>query len=304
MVSFSKAPAWTSRSLDRRVQPRQLLLPGARPRDHRVLYSAASPASSASGKPPMRPGNSAAPFKRASASPSRRARPGAPQKARAQQRIPRSLVAPGRSFGPRHRRSPPPKLPVWAVMENGAPRDKVDCCCSATATPPPKWTSGIATPAAPPIPLRRLALQRAPRRFQRLGHRHPAEESGVSRPPTACIAAPRCARPTTLSARSATCSRSITGGCAKSPRPRPTSSSKSWSNDRKYGGGGIFNLFATVSAATPSLLTSWSTSSATTSPAWPTNITPPTFLHRQHARPEPWEPNATRTPPPPSGRSC
>ncbi len=48
-------------------------------------------------------------------------------------------------------------------------------------------------------------------------------------------------------------------------------------NDRKYGGGGIFNLYATVAADNGFADYLWCTNSATTSPASPTSTTPPTW---------------------------
>ena len=88
-------------------------------------------------------------------------------------------------------------------------------------------------------------------------------------------AARRCRPTTTSSTRSATCSRSTIARCVMPRRPRPTSSSKSWSTSSTYGGGGIFNDQATVAVDSAFAATFSSTSSDTTSRRWPTSTTHP-----------------------------
>ena len=138
------------------------------------------------------------------------------------------------------------------------------CWCSrptspATCTPRSTWRSSAratplaevgkfaptstASPAiflgAEPYAAHRRPLQhhRRAQAVGRLGHRR-AE-------PRLATGARRSARRSTRSAPSATCSPRTTGRCATSRRPCPTTRIFIMVNSSRYGGGGIYNLFAT-----------------------------------------------------------
>ena len=195
-------------------------------------------------------------------------------------------------------RSAPPKLNVWAVMQNGAPRDKVDLLLMGdgyTAAEMEKWHRDA----------RRMAeLLFAASPFKE--HRQdfnvwavdtPAEESGVARPSDGIF------RRSPLRAAYDAFGSERYVLTFDNKRLREAASAAPYEfieivvNDRKYGGGGIFNLFATVSADNA--------------------FTPYVFVHEfgHHfagladeyytsdvaygsatERPEPWEPNATADP--------
>ena len=195
-------------------------------------------------------------------------------------------------------RSAPPKLNVWAVMQNGAPRDKVDLLLMGdgyTAAEMEKWHRDA----------RRMAeLLFAASPFKE--HRQdfnvwavdtPAEESGVARPSDGIF------RRSPLRAAYDAFGSERYVLTFDNKRLREAAAAASYefieivANDRKYGGGGIFNLFATVSADNA--------------------FTPYVFVHEfgHHfagladeyytsdvaygsatERPEPWEPNATADP--------
>jgi hypothetical protein len=195
-------------------------------------------------------------------------------------------------------RAAPPKLNVWAVVENGPPRDKVDLLLLGdgyTAAEMEKWHRDA----------RRLAdLLFAASPFKE--HRQdfnvwaidtPAEESGVSRPSDGVY------RRSPLGAAYDAFGSERYVLTANNKQLREIASAAPYEfieivvNDRKYGGGGIFNLYATVAADNA--------------------FTPYVFVHEfghhfagladeyytsdvaygsPSERPEPWEPNATADP--------
>ena len=195
-------------------------------------------------------------------------------------------------------RGAPPKLNVWAVMQNGAPRDKVDLLLMGdgyTAAEMEKWHRDAR---------RMVDMLFAASPFQE--HRQdfnvwavdtPAEESGVARPSDGIF------RRSPLRAAYDAFGSERYVLTFDNKRLREAASAAPYEfieivvNDRKYGGGGIFNLFATVSADNA--------------------FTPYVFVHEfgHHfagladeyytsdvaygsatERPEPWEPNATADP--------
>jgi len=113
-------------------------------------------------------------------------------------------------------------------MRNGEPRDRWTCLLLATAT---RGGDGEVAPDARRMTEMLFAFRRsrAPRGLQRVGAGYPAAASAWRGRRTVCGGDLRCAPPTTPSARSATCSRSTTSACARLPRRRRTSSSRSWS---------------------------------------------------------------------------
>ncbi len=125
--------------------------------------------------------------------------------------------------------APPANVKLWAVMQNGEPRDKVDLLLMGdgyTAAEMDKWHGDAKRLteilfSQPPFRERRNA-------FNVWAVDTPADESGVSGPPMAYGADRRWARVTTRSAPSATCSASTTSDCAMRLPWRPTSSSRSW----------------------------------------------------------------------------
>ena len=196
-------------------------------------------------------------------------------------------------------RSPPPaNVKVWAVMQNGEPRDKVDLLLMGdgyTAAEMEKWHKDAHRMAdllfaASPFTERRND-------FNVWAVDTPADESGVSRPSDSVYR--RSPLRTTYDAFGS--ERYVLAFDNK--RMREAASAAPYEfieivvNDRKYGGGGIFNLYATVSADNA--------------------FTPYVFVHEfghhfagladeyytsdvayeaSAARPEPWEPNATADP--------
>ena len=195
-------------------------------------------------------------------------------------------------------RSAPPKLNVWAVIENGPPRDKVDLLLLGdgyTAAEMDKWhrdarrTADLLFAASP--------FKEHRQDFNVWAIDTPAEESGVARPSDG------------IHRRSPLRAGYDAFGSERyiltfdNKRLREIASAAPYEfieivvNDRKYGGGGIFNLFATVSADNA--------------------FTPYVFVHEfghhfagladeyytsdvaygsTSERPEPWEPNATADP--------
>jgi hypothetical protein len=192
-------------------------------------------------------------------------------------------------------RSAPPKLNVWAVMQNGPPRDKVDLLLLGdgyTAAEMDKWHRDARR-------MTDLLFAASPFKEQRQNFNvwaidTPAEESGVSRPSDNVY------RRSPLRASYDAFGSERYVLTFDNKRLREIASAAPYEfieivvNDRKYGGGGIFNLYATVAADnafTPyvfvhefghhiaGLADEYYTSDvAYTSPA---------------ERPEPWEPNAT-----------
>ncbi len=192
-------------------------------------------------------------------------------------------------------RTGPPKRRPWAVVENGPPADKVDLLLLGdgyTAAETEKWHADARR-------LAELLFSRSPFRERRADFNvwaldTPSDESGIARPSDG------------VSRRSALRAQYDAFGSERyvlafdNERLREVASSAPYDvveivvNDRKYGGGGIFNLYATVSADNA--------------------YTPYVFVHEfgHHfagladeyytsdvaygaatARPEPWEPNAT-----------
>jgi hypothetical protein len=195
-------------------------------------------------------------------------------------------------------RSAPPPMKVWAVIENGPPRDKVDLLLLGdgyTAAETEKWHGDARRLAellfaAPPFRERRSD-------FNVWAIDTPSAESGVSRASDGVYR------------RSALGSAYDAFGSERyvldfeNKRLREIAAAAPYEfieivvNDRKYGGGGIFNLFATVAADNA--------------------FTPYIFVHEfgHHFagladeyytsdvayastpdRPEPWEPNVTADP--------
>lgn len=196
------------------------------------------------------------------------------------------------------RSGPPANVQVWAVMQNGEPRDKVDLLLMGdgyTAPEMEKWHADA----------RRLAqtlFETSPFKERRSDFNVwaidiAADESGVSRPSDGI------ARRSPLRATYDAFGSERYVLTFDNKRLREAASAAPYEfieivvNSRKYGGGGIFNLFATVSADNA--------------------FTPYVFVHEfgHHfagladeyytsdvayenaaARPEPWEPNVTADP--------
>jgi hypothetical protein len=195
-------------------------------------------------------------------------------------------------------RSAPPSYPVWAVMKNGDPKDKVDLLLMGdgyTAAEMDKWHKDARRLtdtlfAMSPFKERRSA-------FNVWAIDTPAPESGVSRPSDGIW------RRSPLGASYDAFGSERYVLTFDNKRMREAASAAPYEfveivvNGRTYGGGGIFNLYATVAADNAS--------------------TPYVFVHEfgHHfagladeyytsdvayesptARPEPWEPNATADP--------
>lgn len=192
--------------------------------------------------------------------------------------------------------APPAGAHVWAVMQNGPPSDKVDLLLMGdgyTAAEMEKWHSDARRLteilfSQPPFRERRSA-------FNVWAVDTPADESGVSRPSDGVW------RKSPLGASYDAFGSERYVLSFDNKRIRQIASAAPYEfieivvNDRKYGGGGIFNLYATVSADNAS--------------------TPYVFVHEfghhfagladeyytsdvatNQARLEPWEPNATADP--------
>jgi hypothetical protein len=196
-------------------------------------------------------------------------------------------------------RAPPPaNVKVWAVMHNGEPRDKVDLLLMGdgyTAAEMEKWHKDARRMAdtlfaASPFKERRSD-------FNVWAVDTPADESGVSRVSDGVY------RRSPLRANYDAFGSERYVLTFDNKRMREAASAAPYEfieiivNDRKYGGGGIFNLYATVAADNA--------------------FTPYVFVHEfgHHfagladeyytsdvaygaatARPEPWEPNVTADP--------
>jgi hypothetical protein len=192
-------------------------------------------------------------------------------------------------------RSGPPKLNVWAVMQNGPPRDKVDLLLLGdgyTARETEKWHRDARHTAELLFAVSPFKEHRQD--FNVWAIDAPAEESGVSRPSDGIY------RRSPLRAAYDAFGSERYVLTFDNKRLREIASAAPYEfmeivvNDRKYGGGGIFNLYATVAADNA--------------------FTPYIFVHEfgHHfagladeyytsdvaygspgALPEPWEPNAT-----------
>jgi hypothetical protein len=195
-------------------------------------------------------------------------------------------------------RSVPPKLNVWAVIENGPPREKVDLLLLGdgyTAAEMDKWHRDARRTADLLFAVSPFKEHR--RDFNVWAIDTPAEESGVSRPSDNIYRR----SPVRASYDAFGSERYIL--TFDNARLREIAAAAPYefveivTNTRKYGGGGIFNLFATVSADNA--------------------FTPYVFVHEfgHHfagladeyytsdvsygstaERPEPWEPNVTADP--------
>jgi hypothetical protein len=195
-------------------------------------------------------------------------------------------------------RSSPAKLNVWAVIENGPSRDKVDLLLLGdgyTAAEMDKWHHDARRTADLLFAVSPFKEHR--RDFNVWAIDTPAEQSGVSRPSDSVY------RRSPLRAAYDAFGSERYVLTFDNRRLREIASAAPYEfieivvNDRKYGGGGIFNLFATVSADNA--------------------FTPYVFVHEfgHHfagladeyytsdvayasatERPEPWEPNVTADP--------
>jgi hypothetical protein len=195
-------------------------------------------------------------------------------------------------------RSAAPKLNVWAVMQNGPSSDKVDLLLLGdgyTAGEMDKWHSDARRTADTLFAVSPFKEHR--RDFNVWAIDTPAEESGVARPSDGVY------RRSPLRAGYDAFGSERYVLTFDNKRLREIASAAPYEfieivvNGRKYGGGGIFNLFATVSADNA--------------------FTPYVFVHEfgHHfagladeyytsdvaygsptERPEPWEPNATADP--------
>jgi len=194
-------------------------------------------------------------------------------------------------------RTAAPKDKDWAVMRNGAPREKVDLLLLGdgyTAGEMEKWHRD----ARRTMELLFAAPFKEHRRdFNVWAIDTPAEQSGVARPSDGVV------RHSPLGASYDAFGSERYILTMENQRLRDVAAAAPYEfieivvNDRKYGGGGIFNLYATVSADNA--------------------FTPYVFVHEfgHHfagladeyytsdvsyaaatARPEPWEPNATADP--------
>lgn len=147
------------------------------------------------------------------------------------------------------RSGPPANAKVWAVMQNGEPRDKVDLLLMGdgyTAAEMDKWHKDARRLAdtlfaASPFKERRND-------FNVWAVDTPAEESGVARPSDSVY------RRSPLRASYDAFGSERYVLTFDNKRMREAASAAPYEfieiivNDRKYGGGGIFNLYATVSA--------------------------------------------------------
>lgn len=195
-------------------------------------------------------------------------------------------------------RSPPPRLRVWPVIENGEPRDKVDLLLMGdgyTAAEMGKWHEDARRLTASLFAEQPFKDRRGD--FNVWAVDTPAEESGVSRPSDSIY------RRSPLRASYDAFGSERYLLVFDNKRLREAASAAPYEflavivNERKYGGGGIHNLYATVTADNA--------------------FTPYIFVHEfgHHfagladeyytsevayqsgdARPEPWEPNVTADP--------
>ncbi len=195
-------------------------------------------------------------------------------------------------------RAQPPKVNVWAVMQNGPSRDKVDLLLMGdgyTATEMEKWHRDARRMADTLFAASPFKEHRQD--FNVWAVDTPAEESGVARPSDGIF------RRSPLRAAYDAFGSERYVLTFDNKRLREAASAAPYEfieivvNDRKYGGGGIFNLYATVAADNA--------------------FTPYVFVHEfgHHfagladeyytsdvaygsatERPEPWEPNATADP--------
>ena len=195
-------------------------------------------------------------------------------------------------------RAAPPKLNVWPVVQNGAPRDKVDLLLMGdgyTAAEMEKWHRDARRMAETLFAESPFKERRAD--FNVWAVDTPAEDSGVARPSDGIF------RRSPLRAAYDAFGSERYVLTFDNKRLREAASAAPYEfieivvNDRKYGGGGIHNLYATVAADS----------------AWAPYLfvhefghhfagladeyyTSPTSYEPSVGRPEPWEPNATADP--------
>ena len=147
------------------------------------------------------------------------------------------------------RSGPPANVMVWAVIENGAPRDKVDLLLMGdgyTAAEMEKWHKDARRMADTLFAVSPFKERRAD--FNVWAVDTPADQSGVSRPSDGIYRRP----PLRATYDAFGSERYVLTFDNK--RMREAASAAPYEfieiivNDRKYGGGGIFNLYATVAA--------------------------------------------------------
>src|SRR5437899_847984 len=231
--------------------------------------------------------------------------PGGPVTITIKKRTPRGLFEPAWSVrvdpaDPAVDRRPPPGIKVWALMKNGEPADKVDLLLLGdgyTAGEMDKWHRDVKRLADTLFATSPFKEHRG--QFNVWAADTPSEDSGVSRPSDGVY------RRTALGATYDAFGSERYVLDFDDKRLREVASAAPYEfieivvNDRKYGGGGIHNLYATVAADNA--------------------FTPYVFVHEfvHHfaglayeyytsplpyqapaaaERPEPWEPNATADP--------
>jgi hypothetical protein len=195
-------------------------------------------------------------------------------------------------------RSSPPKVNVWPVMRNGAPRDKVDLLLLGdgyTASEMEKWHGDAKHTAEVLFAASPFREHRGD--FNVWAVDTPSDESGVSRPSDNVY------RRSALGAAYDAFGSERYVLTLDNRRLREIASAAPYEfmeivvNDRKYGGGGIFNAFATVSAGnafTPYVLVhEFGHHFAGLADEY---YTSDVSYGSPTDRPEPWEPNATADP--------
>lgn len=196
-------------------------------------------------------------------------------------------------------RSPPPaQAKVWAVMKNGEPRDKVDLLLMGdgyTAAEMEKWHKDARRVADTLFSVSPFKERRAD--FNVWAIDIPADQSGVTQPQDGIY------RRSPVGAAYGAFGSERYILTFENKRMREAAAAAPYdvveivTNSRKYGGGGIFNLYATVAADN----------------AWTPYVLVHEFGHHfagladeyytsdvayeaSPARPEPWEPNSTADP--------
>jgi hypothetical protein len=195
-------------------------------------------------------------------------------------------------------RSAPPKVAVWPVVRNGAPRDKVDLLLLGdgyTASEMEKWHADARRTAEVLFAASPFREHRS--QFNVWAIDTPADESGVSRPSDGVY------RRSPLGAAYDAFGSERYVLTLDNRRLREIAAAAPYEfieivvNDRKYGGGGIFNAFATVSARnafTPYVLVhEFGHHFAGLADEY---YTSDVAYGSSSARPEPWEPNVTADP--------
>jgi len=203
--------------------------------------------------------------------------------------------------GPAVDRRPPPAIKVWAVMKNGEPADRVDLLLLGdgnTVAEIDKWhrdAKRLADTLFGASPFKEHRAQ-----FNVWAADTPSEESGVSRPSDGVYR--RSALGATYDAFGS--ERYVLD--FENKRLREVASAAPYEfieivvNDRKYGGGGIHNLYATVAADnafTPYVLVhEFGHHFAGLADEYYTSPVAYQAPVAAAERPEPWEPNATADP--------